>query len=387
MVAGMAHHWRPLYVTYHANRVSCASCCTLLYVVCLIVLPYITVFALGGLWTKEAPVREQPRVRFRYELLMEAHASTSTEAIVPIGWSTSQSINDALGAAQRPCTLRAWEEDDELDGYPDRLQFVVAMPIDANAGERVLSASVLLGLDVAFSRDFQLRLNASVRLDASSPLAGKRWEQTADLTLRSNEPQRSLDLQPRQPCPSPTWAFQQPVLPSGAAASASSILAHYARCNDTIVPDSRHSIWTPGVADEFEAHITLRVPPLLTSRRPGYAHLTPTAPMRALFCRPRSHARARGLLLLLRRRQLRAELSCHPSPSTPSSCRRPYSPPACLAFQLDAGSLVETFKLALVQYIAFFIPIGAILSCIHSALYRFGVVASRVHHPIKKHQF
>ena len=265
----MPHYWRPLYVSYHANRASCASCCTLLYVVALVAIPYVLACSLGGLWTKEALVREQPRVRFRYEMLVEAHASTFSEPVVPLSWSTSQSLNDALGGSVRPCTLRAWDEDDELDGFPDRLEFAVTMPLDAAAGERLLSASVLVGIDVTFARDFQLRLNASVRLDAASPLPGKRWEQTADLVLRSDNPQRSLDLPPRSPCPTPTWAFEHPTQPSGLPASASSILGQYRMCNDTVVAQSRHSVWTPGVADAFEARLTLRVPPQLTPRPPG----------------------------------------------------------------------------------------------------------------------
>ena len=270
-MTSIPNYSRPLYITYHANRLSCASCCTFFYVICLIVLPYITVYSLGGMWTKEALVREQPRVRFRYELLVEAHASTPSDAIVPLGWSTSQTINDALRSSLRPCSLRAWEEDDERDGLPDRLKFVVKMPIDSSAGERVHSASVLVGVDVAFEREFELRLNASLLMQASSPLAGRRWEQTSDLTLRSNHPQRSLDLLPRDPCPAPTWAFGRPELESGGPATASSILSQYSLCNDTMVLGSQPPLWTPGVTDEFEAHLTLRIPPQLTTRRPGYA--------------------------------------------------------------------------------------------------------------------
>ena len=49
--------------------------------------------------------------------------------------------------------------------------------------------------------------------------------------------------------------------------------------------------------------------------------------------------------------------------------------------------IVETLKLAAVQYIAFFLPIGYLLSCLHSALFRFGVVSARVHHPVKEHKW
>ena len=49
--------------------------------------------------------------------------------------------------------------------------------------------------------------------------------------------------------------------------------------------------------------------------------------------------------------------------------------------------LLETLKLAAVQYIAFFLPIGFLLKCIHGSLFRFGIVAARRHHPVKQHYF
>ena len=49
--------------------------------------------------------------------------------------------------------------------------------------------------------------------------------------------------------------------------------------------------------------------------------------------------------------------------------------------------LFEALKLAFVQYIAMLIPIGALLTCLHGALFRTGVLAARMHHPIKQHHF
>lgn len=313
-----ALYWRPLEISYHANRVSCASCCTLLYIVASIVLPYVTVYALGGMWTKESLAREQPLIRSRYEVLVEAYASAPGQEVVPLLWSSSQPLNDAIGSHLRPVKLRSWYEDDERDGKPDRLQYVLTVPLDAAAGERLHSISVLLGVDVNFAREFNLRLNSSLHMQASSPLPGRTWVQTADLALRSDMPQRSLDLPVREPCPERTWAFQQPVLLDGAPASATSILERYAPCNDTAVLIAQPPLWTPGVSDSFEARLTVRVPSIVTSRRPGF---------------------------------------------------------------------VETVKLAAVQYVAFFLPISFILSCLHGALYRFGVVAARIHHPVKQHHW
>ena len=56
-----ALYWRPLSITYHSNKFSCASCCTLVYIVLAAVLPYVVVFSLGGLWTKETPALSSRR--------------------------------------------------------------------------------------------------------------------------------------------------------------------------------------------------------------------------------------------------------------------------------------------------------------------------------------
>lgn len=315
-----ALYWRPVEITYHANRYSCATCCTAFYILCSIILPYVTVYALGGMWTKEAAAREQPLVASRYEVLVQAYASSAAQnlEVVPLLWSTSQQLNDAIGSSLRPCSLRSWTEDDERDGYPDRLQYALTIPLDADAGERLHSVSVLVGVGVRFDREFSLRLNSSLHMHASSPLPGREWRQTADLTLSSAAPQRSLDLVPRPPCPSPTWAFEQPVQTDGAPASIASILSQYAACNDTVALNAQPPVWTPGVTSSFEAHLTIRVPAILAARRPG---------------------------------------------------------------------LVETTKLAAVQYIAFFIPISFLLSLLYGALFRFSIVSSRVHHPVKMHKW
>lgn len=65
----------------------------------------------------------------------------------------------------------------------------------------------------------------------------------------------------------------------------------------------------------------------------------------------------------------------------------PASPTRPCPCALLSRSLVETFKLALVQYIALFLPVAAVLHWLYAALFRFGIVASRVHHPIKQHAF
>ena len=310
---------RALSVDYHANTVSCASFLTLMYVVALLVAPYIATYALGGMWTKEVLVREQPLTRFRYEALVEAHGTSSTDEVVAWSWSTSSTLNDKLGTQLRPMSLRYWEEDDERDGTPERLRFVVSVPLDTASAERLLSMRVLFGVDVVFSGEFDMRMNASLVMEASSPLPGRTWNQTADLSLRSTEPQRSKALTRREPCPTPRWALQYPVdLTTGVVASVASVVDEYAVCNDTAALVAEPPLWGPGIASSFEASLTVRVPALLLTRTPG---------------------------------------------------------------------VVETAKLAFVQYVALFIPIALLLTCVYSALFTTGVLAARVHHPIKQHRF
>jgi len=270
------------------------------------------------MWTREVLLREQPSTKFRYEALVEAYGVSNSDSVASWAWSTSTTLNDRLGTRLRPMELSSWEEDDERDGRPERLRIVLRVPLDNDGGERLHSISVLLGVDVAFHHEFDLRLNASLLMEANSPLPGSVWNQTADLVLRSEEPLRSKALGRRDACPSPTWALQEPVLPSGKATTAASILASYAHCNDTAALVAQPQLWTPGIDGSFEASLTVRVPSLLLTRRPG---------------------------------------------------------------------VVETLKLAFVQYVALFIPIAVLLTCLHGSLITTGVLATRAHHPIKQHRF
>mmetsp|Transcript_33341 Transcript_33341/g.87765 ORF Transcript_33341/g.87765 Transcript_33341/m.87765 type:complete len:315 (+) Transcript_33341:72-1016(+) len=309
---------RPLSVEYHANTITCATFLTALYGVALIVIPYVATYSLGGMWAKEVFVREQPSTKFRYEALVEAYGTSASHEVAAWTWSTSTALNMQLGTALRPMQLSYWEEDDELDGKADRLQFVLRVPLDSANSERLLSMRVLLGVDVSFKDEFDLRLNSSLVMEASSGLSGRTWNQTADLVLRSEEPQRSKALGQREPCPSPVWAMQHPITSSGAVASIPLILSEYATCNDTATLTAQPALWNAGIGSNFEASLTVRVPSMLLTRKPG---------------------------------------------------------------------VVETLKLAFVQYVALFIPIALLLTCLHGALFTTGVLAARVHHPIKLHRF
>jgi len=307
---------RPVTATYHANRCSCASCCVFCYVVWLIILPFIVAYAIGGFWTKEQLVREQPLVRFRHEALVEAHLSSDDS----FGWSTSSAHNQALGARLRPCQLRVWSDDHERDGKPDALQVSLKLPLDSAAGERLHALTLLVGVEVIYQSQSSLSLNGTLSVQHSSALSGSRWRQFADLQLHTQHPLRPSSMSRREPCAEDSWMLQQPLGFDGQAVTAEAEMDRYNACNDTVRLVPHAPLWTPGVTDSFEVHLTVLVPSQQLSYYPG---------------------------------------------------------------------VLETLKLAWVQYLALFFPIRWVLDAALATMVRHGVVTSRLHDPLrpKQHAF
>ena len=209
---------RPLVVKHRSNWCSGGSCCVLIHWGAAIVLPFVIAFAAGGLWTKEVAAREQPLVRFRHEALVEMYrlepSPVTGEQPVPVkmGWSTSGPLNDALGAAMRPCELRSWEEDDDRDGKADSLRFHLKVPLDEAAGERLHSLTFMVGVSALFSEETTLALNGTATVAHSSALPGARWRQSGELQVRrSDGPFRATVLPELSPCSTPFWMLQDPV--------------------------------------------------------------------------------------------------------------------------------------------------------------------------------
>jgi len=262
----------PIATTYHANPVSCASCCTLLYAAALLFVPWSLAFAVGGFWTKESFVRERPHVRFTHEVLVEGYGATPSTRF---GWSTSGDINAALGDAFRPCELRTRSDDSNRDGAPEALHFALSVPLaSATAGGAPLavhSLSILVGLEAVYADGAHapLSLTGVAFAQASSPLAGARWLQRGDLTLATSAPLESYTDAPRQPCAVPFSLLAEPLGADGSAQSAHAVLRRYALCNDTLRLEPHAPLWTPGAGETFEAELTVYVPSANVYYRPS----------------------------------------------------------------------------------------------------------------------
>lgn len=266
----------PLATTYHANPVSCASCCSLLYAAALLFVPWTLAFAVGGFWAKESFVRERPLVRFTHEVLVEGFGATSSERF---GWSTSGDLNAALGDAFRSCELRTWSDDFNRDGSPEALHFKLSVPLASATGNgaplAIHSFSILVGLEAVYSNEAHSPLSVTgvAFAQASSPLAGARWSQRGDLLLDASAPLEAYTDAPRPACDTPFSLLQQPVGEDGLAQTAHDVLARYAACNDTIRLVPHAPLWTPGAADSFEAELTVAVPSANVFYRPSVAEL------------------------------------------------------------------------------------------------------------------
>lgn len=235
----------------------------LLHLVALIVIPYWLAWLLGGFWLKEAFVRERPLVTMRHETLVEGRLADSTK----LAWSTSSELNAALRSHLRPCSLRAWTEDADLDGVPELMHFKVQLPLQP--GERLHAFAIIVGLDIRFDDGSHagLRLNGSLFAQHASPLAGAHWRQRSKLVLDMREPLNRWRM--RDPCPSPFWVLQQPVLPDGSAADLESISGRYASCFDRVHLAAQEPIWSPGVAEQFEALLSISVPEMRVDFTPS----------------------------------------------------------------------------------------------------------------------
>ena len=135
----------PTRTTYHANALSCATFLLFCVFVVIIIIPFVVAYAMDEFWLKESFITYRPKVKFRYEALVEAYDQNSKH----LGWSTSFETNNALATQDqfRSMELRAWNDDDNRDGTPEQLHFKLSVPLDAAAGQQIRQISLLVGLE------------------------------------------------------------------------------------------------------------------------------------------------------------------------------------------------------------------------------------------------
>lgn len=263
----MRLHSRPLATTYHADVASCATLTTVAYLVALLLVPWFVAYAAGNLYLYEQLTREQPDVHFTNQLLLEGYDDNG-----PFAYSTSAALNIALKDAFKPCSLRAWTEDDNRDGRPERLRFVLSVPPPST----VKALSVLVGVKAVYNNGVHssLTVDGLAYAQASSAIAGKRWTQYGDLSLSTSTPLPPYGWAPRAACSPAFNVFNQTTDKDGKPTTIEAIVGRYHACNDTLSYRAEPPLWTPtvtGTTAGLELNLTVSVPEVLVPYEPTTA--------------------------------------------------------------------------------------------------------------------
>ncbi|OXB78345.1 UNVERIFIED_CONTAM: hypothetical protein H355_009116 [Colinus virginianus] len=129
-----------LHTRYRAGLCSAAALALLLIAALTYVPPLLVAYRSHGFWLKQSAYREQPTVRFRYELLFVATTGPGPDSF--LAWSTFPAFNRLQEDRLRVPLLSTREEDKNQDGKVDRLHFKLELPLQPT--EHVVGVQLIL---------------------------------------------------------------------------------------------------------------------------------------------------------------------------------------------------------------------------------------------------
>uniref|UniRef100_U3IXX3 Transmembrane protein 231 n=1 Tax=Anas platyrhynchos platyrhynchos TaxID=8840 RepID=U3IXX3_ANAPP len=128
------------YTRYRAGLCSAAALALLLIAVFTYVPPLLVAYRSHGFWLKQGAYREQPTVRFRYEVLFVATTGPGPGSF--LAWSTFPAFNRLQEDRLRVPLLSTREEDKNQDGKMDQLHFKLELPLQST--EHVVGVQLIL---------------------------------------------------------------------------------------------------------------------------------------------------------------------------------------------------------------------------------------------------
>ena len=160
-------HKEPLYKRYYVKPSSASFLMALIAGFILIGMSMFisynswgTPFNNGGFWLKESIKYEQPVVEYRQQAIVELHGKDVNGGPFNIYYSTSSGLNRQHSSSLRMGMIQSASMDDNQDSIPDRLEFVITMPL--RTGEKIL------GMQMIVMNDVRLRQNAKVIFDSAT---------------------------------------------------------------------------------------------------------------------------------------------------------------------------------------------------------------------------
>jgi len=246
---------------YMAPMCSLAFCFHVLVVVGIVVVPFYVAFASENFWLKTNTYFEQPRVRFKYDVLFILQGTAGEgKGLSTWAWSTNQRVREAYEPYLRAPIIRAWSSDDNLDDLADRWSLTIQIPLEEQ--EKVHQVQAIAVFDYSLIGRGRLDMDGLAYIEYASPIPGSSLSVDAEAKLRQKRP-----LSVRRPNSNPELRFAEgsnSIQPNKIGV----ILSSYAKRNFTMELANQYKAWGASAgldtfsttAGSFCVNFTLRVP-------------------------------------------------------------------------------------------------------------------------------
>lgn len=225
--------------------------------------PLLVAYRSHGFWLKRSSYAEQPRVRFRHEVLLVA--LLRDEGGASLAWSSFPACNRLLGARLRLPLLSAQEEDTNQDGLMDRLNFRLELPLQSV--EHVVGIQLLLTFNYQLHRMSTFVMQSMAFLQSFSPVPGSQVFVSGDLKLQQRQPLHHCGLDNRY-----NVSVVNGTSPFAQDYDLVNIVAAYRERNVTTVLSDPSPIWVVGRAPDepFVVQTIIRYPVEQIVYQPGF---------------------------------------------------------------------------------------------------------------------
>ncbi|XP_071899965.1 transmembrane protein 231 isoform X1 [Anas platyrhynchos] len=241
------------YTRYRAGLCSAAALALLLIAVFTYVPPLLVAYRSHGFWLKQGAYREQPTVRFRYEVLFVATTGPGPGSF--LAWSTFPAFNRLQEDRLRVPLLSTREEDKNQDGKMDQLHFKLELPLQST--EHVVGVQLILIFSYQLYRMSTLVMQSMAFLQFFSPVPGSQLYMNGDLKLNQRQLLNHCGLDTRY-----NVSVVNGTSPFAADYDLTNIIAAYRDRNVTTVFSDPNPVWMTGRAADtpFIINATIHYP-------------------------------------------------------------------------------------------------------------------------------
>ncbi|XP_072374072.1 transmembrane protein 231 isoform X1 [Scyliorhinus torazame] len=252
----------PSLVRYKTSVFTKATLFLLIVVALTYIPPLLVAYRSHGFWLKISTYEEQPNVRFQYQVLMIVGTSTSGDFLA---WSTFANFNNLQGDNLRFPLVTAMEEDQNLDGKMDRLNFRLELPLQPS--EQVYNVQFILTFSYKLFRMSTFMMQSMAYAYFSSSIPGSQFTVNGDLKLHQREPLRHKGVDTRY-----NVSIFNDGSPFASAYDVARVIASYQDRNVTTTFSNQYPVWTAGRAADapFVINAVIRYPVEIITYRPGF---------------------------------------------------------------------------------------------------------------------